>query len=158
MTNNDVLRRVRYVFDFDDAKMVALFGLGGGEVTREQVSAWLKRDEDPAFEACPNVQLATYLNGLIVERRGKKDGPMPVPERRLTNNIVLKKLRIALDLRDDGMLETLKLAGFEFSKHELSALFRKPDHKHFRPCQDQVLRSFLKGMQFKYRTDTAAEE
>jgi uncharacterized protein YehS (DUF1456 family) len=158
LTNNDVLRRVRYVFDFDDAKMVALFGLGGGEVTREQVSAWLKRDEDPAFEACPNVQLATYLNGLIVERRGKKDGPMPVPERRLTNNIVLKKLRIALDLRDDGMLETLKLAGFEFSKHELSALFRKPDHKHFRPCQDQVLRSFLKGMQFKYRTDTAAEE
>lgn len=158
MTNNDVLRRVRYVFDFDDDQMIALFALAGGQVSREQVSAWLKRDDDPAIEPCPDVQLATFLNGLIVDRRGKREGPPPKPEQRLTNNIILRKLRIALNLRDDGMLAVLALAGFEFSKHELSALFRKPSHKHFRPCQDQVLRTFLKGMQIKYRGDAAGAE
>lgn len=155
MTNNDILRRLRYAFDFDDAKMIALFGLGGGETTREQVSAWLKRDEDPDFEACRDTQLAIFLNGLISDRRGKRDGPPLEPERRLTNNIILRKLRIALNLRDEGMLELLALAGFAFSKHELSALFRKPGHRHFRECQDQVLRNFLKGVQLSFRDEPA---
>ena len=157
MTNNDIMRRVRYVFDFNDAKMVALFEQGGGQVTEDQIVAWLKRDDDPDLQACADIQLATFLNGLICDRRGKKDGPQPEPERRLTNNIILKKLRIALNLRDEGMLEILGLAGFEFSKHELSALFRKPGHKHFRACQDQVLRNFLKGMQNKFRAEPESE-
>lgn len=153
MTNNDILRRIRYVFDFDDARMIALFALGGATVTREQVSAWLKRDDDPAFDACPDVALATFLNGLITHRRGAREGPKPAPEQRLTNNLILRKLRIALELRDDGVLALLRLAGLSFSRHELSALFRKPGHKHYRVCQDQVLRNFLQGMQRKYRPD-----
>ena len=74
MTKNDVLRRVRYTFDFGDSKMIALFALGGIKVSREQVSDWLKKDEDPAFKTCPDRALAAFLNGLITDRRGKKDG------------------------------------------------------------------------------------
>lgn len=151
LTNNDILRRIRYAFDFNDYKMITLFDLGGESVTREQISAWLKRDDDPAFQECIDTELAIFLNGLISDRRGKKDGPLPEPERRLTNNVILRKLRIALNLRDEGVLDLLKLAGFHISKHELSAFFRKPGHKHFRQCQDQVLRNFLKGMQLKFR-------
>jgi uncharacterized protein YehS (DUF1456 family) len=151
MTNNDILRRIRYVFDLDDTKMVSLFALADRTVTRAETSDWLKKDEDPAFQACSDVVLATFLNGLIIDKRGKSDGPARTPEERLTNNIILTKLKIALALQADDMIEILGLAEFIVSKHELTALARKPGHKHYRKCQDQLLRNFLLGMQRKYR-------
>ena len=151
MTNNDVLRRIRYTFNFDDRKMIAIFGLAGLEVTRAEISDWLKKDDDPDFKSCNDVSLATFLNGLIIDKRGKKDGPQPVPETTLTNNIIFRKLKIALNLQAEDVLALIKQADFSMSKHELSAFFRKPDHKHYRTCKDQVLRYFLKGVQLKYR-------
>ncbi|RJQ13308.1 MAG: DUF1456 family protein [Nitrospiraceae bacterium] len=155
MTNNDILRRVRYAFDFNDSKMIALFGLADHQVTREQISNWLKKDDDPSYQECSDSEMAIFLNGLIIDRRGKKEGPQPGPEQRLTNNIIFKKLRIALNLKAEDILEILGLAGMRISEHELSAFFRRPDHKHYRECKDQVLRNFLKGVQLKYRPDTA---
>lgn len=151
MTNNDVLRRIRYTFDFDDSKMMAIFALADHQVTREQISAWLKRDDNPAFQKCSDAQLAVFLNGLINDQRGKKEGAQPAPEQRLTNNIVFRKLKIALDLKTEDILEILALTDVHISKHELSAFFRKPGHKHFRECKDQVFRNFLNGVQLKYR-------
>ena len=151
MTNNDILRRIRYAFDFSDSKMIAIFGLGNLEVTREQVSDWLKKEDDPAYQNCTDTQLAIFLNGLIIDKRGKKEGPQPEPEKRLTNNIIFRKLKIALDLKADDVLDILALANLRISKHELSAFFRRSDHKHYRSCKDQILRNFLKGMQLKYR-------
>lgn len=151
MTNNDVLRRIRYTFNFDDAKMIAIFGLAGLEVTRAEISNWLKKDDDPDYQKCSDVILATFLNGLINDKRGKKEGPQPEPETSLTNNIIFRKLKIALNLQAEDVLTLLKRADFTISKHELSAFFRKPGHKHYRECKDQVLRYFLKGVQLKYR-------
>jgi uncharacterized protein YehS (DUF1456 family) len=156
MDNNDILRRLRYAFDFEDSKMIALFGLGDLPVTREQISNWLKQEDDPAFAACSDTQLASFLNGLIIDKRGRKDGPSPPAEKSLTNNIVFMKLKIALNLQADAVLGILLLAGFRLSKHELSALFRKPGHKHFRVCNDQLLRNFLNGLQLKYREHSEA--
>ena len=151
MNNNDVLRRIRYTFNFDDAKMIALFALGGAQVSRDEVSGWLKKSDDPDYRKCDDVQLATFLNGLIVEKRGKKDGPQAVPEKQLNNNIILRKLKIALDLQADDVQALIKKPDFSLSNHELSAFFRKPGHKHYRECKDQVLRYFLSGMQNRYR-------
>jgi len=151
MTNNDILRRIRYIFDINDSKMIAVFELADHQVSREQISDWLKNDDDPAYQACNDTTLAIFLNGLINDKRGRKEGAQPEPEKRLTNNIILKKLKIALDLKSEDLLEILQLAGFQFSKHELSAFFRKPGHKHYRECKDQILRNFLKGLQLKYR-------
>ncbi|MCP3875169.1 MAG: DUF1456 family protein [Desulfobacteraceae bacterium] len=151
MTNNDILRRIRYTFDFDDSKMMAIFGKADLSVTRAQVSDWMKKEDDPAFKELSDILLATFLNGLINEKRGKKDGPQPKPETRLTNNIVFRKLRIALDLKADDIMDILALANSNISKHELSAFFRKPTNRHYRNCKDQVFRKFLKGVQLKYR-------
>ena len=151
MNNNDILRRIRYTFDFSDSKMIALFALADHAVTREQISDWLKKDDDPAYQNCSDTLLATFLNGLIIDRRGEREGPPPVPEKRLTNNIIFTKLKIALNLKADDILQILGLNGFRLSKHELSAFFRKPGHKHYRECKDQCLRSFLMGVQIKYR-------
>ena len=151
MTNNDVLRRIRYAFDFNDSKMIAIFGMADHEVTREQVSNWLKKDDDPDFEEFADIDLAIYLNGLINDRRGKREGAQPEPEKRINNNIILRKLKIALDLKAENILEILALSDIDISKHELSAFFRKPEHKHFRKCKDQILRKFIDGVQTKYR-------
>ncbi len=153
MTNNDVLRRLRYAFDFNDSKMIAIFGLADHKVTREQVSDWLKKDEDPAFQKCNDNQLAIFLNGLINDRRGKKEGTQPELEKRVNNNIILRKLKIALDLKTEDILEILALTETYISKHELSAFFRKPDNKRYRDCKDQILRNFIEGVQLKYRNN-----
>lgn len=151
MTTNDVLRRVRYMFDFGDDEMIAIFAHAGRTVTRAEVSDWLKRDEDPSFQAMRDVDLATFLDGLIIEKRGRKDGPPRVPEEHLTNNIILAKLKIALSLKSDDMIALLDSVGFSVSKHELTALSRRRGHKHFRECQDQLLRKLLQGLQRKLR-------
>jgi uncharacterized protein YehS (DUF1456 family) len=147
------LRRIRYIFDFNDTKMIAIFALADCQVTREQVSDWLKKEEDPSYQNCNDNELAIFLNGLINDKRGKKEGPQHPPEKKLTNNIIFRKLKIALDLKNEEVLEILALADLRISKHELSAFFRKPEHKHFRVCKDQVLRNFLIGLQVKYRAE-----
>lgn len=154
MTNNQILRRLRYAFDFNDTSMMRIFAHGGLEVTRAQVSDWLKKDEDPASTLIDDLELARFLNGLIIEKRGRKEGPQPEPESKLNHNIVFRKLKIALDLKDDDILAILQLTDFRLSKHELSAFFRRPDHHHYRACQDQVLRNFIKGVQLKLRQDS----
>jgi uncharacterized protein YehS (DUF1456 family) len=151
MTNNDVLRRIRYIFDLNDSKMMSIFALADLKVSREQISNWLKKDDDTDYKACTDEQMATFLNGLIIEKRGKREGPQPVPEKKLNNNVIFRKLKIALNLKNEDILELLALADLRISKHELSAFFRREDHKHYRVCKDQILRNLLKGIQLKYR-------
>jgi uncharacterized protein YehS (DUF1456 family) len=153
MTNNDVLRRIRYIFDLSDSKMIAIFKLADDDVSREEISDWLKKDDDPAFKNCSDTKMAIFLNGFINKRRGKREGAQPEPETRLNNNIIFTKLKIALNLKAEEIIEILALAGFHIGKHELSAFFRRPNHKHYRECQDQILRNFLKGVQLKFRED-----
>ena len=154
MKAKDIFRRIRYILDLDDARMIAVFAEAERDVTRAQISAWLKKDDEPNCEEYTDAIFATFLNGLINQKRGKKDGPQPDPEEILNNNVVLRKLKIAFDLQADEMLSILSLADLYISKHELSALFRRPGHKHYRDCKDQFLRNFLKGMQIKYRGES----
>ncbi|MGF1700800.1 DUF1456 family protein [Photobacterium makurazakiensis] len=151
MLNNDILRRIRYTFDFNDSAMINIFAAAEHEVTREQVSNWLKKEDDSAFVKCTDRELAIFLNGLINEKRGKKEGAQPEPESRLTNNMIFMKLRIALNFKAEDILDVMKSEDFNMSKHELSAFFRKPDNKHYRECKDQILRNFLLGVQNKFR-------
>jgi len=153
MTNSDLIRTIRYIFDFKDPKMVDLFKAGGLDVKREQVANWLKREEEPFFETIVDIDLAAFLNGFIVENRGKKEGDDPKPEKTLTNNIIFRKLRIALDLKEDDVLEILSSVGMHISPHELSAFFRKPSQAQYRPCKDQILRNFLRGLQKRCRKE-----
>jgi uncharacterized protein YehS (DUF1456 family) len=145
-----VLRRLRYTFNYNDKQMIALFSSAGVEVTREKVSQWLKKDDDADFVSCFDIDLAAFLNGFINEKRGKKPGVQAVPEKRLTNNIILTKLKIALNLKAEELIELLETVDFRLNKPELSAFSRKTDHKHYRECKDQVLRNLLQAIDKKY--------
>ncbi len=147
MTNNDVLRNVHQIVVLDAAGIVAVFAQAEHAVTAEEVTAWLKDADEVALG---DVLLATFLNGLINDQRGKKDGPQPVPEEIIDNNIVFRKLKIALDLQADDILEILASEGVDLSRHELSAFFRKQKHKHYRACNDEVLQAFLDGVKSRF--------
>ena len=151
MTNNDIFRRIRYTFDLKDNTIVKIFALADVSVTQEQVTAWLKKDEDDAFVTMKNKELASFLNGFISFKRGKREGPQPAPESQLNNNMVFQKLRIALNMKAEDILEVFEQVGFPLSAHELSAFFRKPSHKNYRECKDQMLRNFLMGIQLQLR-------
>lgn len=151
MSNNDVLRILRYTFDFNDFMMMDIFGKGGLSINREEVSSWLKKDDDEGFKAIYDKDLAAFLNGLIILKRGPKEGTAPAAEKSLSNNLILRKLKIALNMKDDDMLDIFARKGFRLSRHELSAFFRNPNQPQYRQCKDQVMRNFLMGLQLKFR-------
>lgn len=157
MTNNDCLRRIRYIVDFSDSQMIAMFASMDQQVSREQISAWLKKDDDPGYQQCDDTMLAIFLNGLISHKRGKRDGAKSEPEKKLNNNMIFMKLKIAFNLQAEEILSILALAELRISKHELSAFFRRPGHKHYRECKDQILRNFLRGLQLRYRGEDEPE-
>jgi len=147
------MRRLRYTFNFNDKQMVALFASADVVVTREQISQWLKKDNDSDFVSLFDTQLAIFLNGLINNKRGKKPGAQVAPEKRLTNNIILTKLKIALNLQAEELIALLSDVGFRLSKPELSAFSRKVGHQHYRECKDQVLRNLLQAIDNKYHVE-----
>ena len=152
MVNNYTLRSIRYMLSLSDAKMVEIAKLGGVEVEREEMVSWLKPEDDPDYKECSDYVMGHFLNGLIFFRRGKDDRfPTPEVESVMTNNIVMKKLRAAFALQDTDLIDIYASVDFRVSKPELSAIFRKPDHKNYRKCGDQLLRYFLKGLTLKIR-------
>ncbi|WP_042461306.1 YehS family protein [Neobacillus dielmonensis] len=170
MDNNDILIRIRYALDIKNTEMADIFKLGGIKVTKEEVMKILVKtqdsyDEDGDFAdneeqiRCTNSMLESFLNGLIIFKRGRQDpkpGQPATPEMTLknnanVNNVLLKKLKIALALTSEDMLDIFEEAGVRVTKGELSALLRKEGHKNYKECGDKFARNFLKGLALKYR-------
>lgn len=155
MTNNDILRQLRYALNINDSTMVEIFKLADHEIEQSNLTGLLKKEDEEGFVICSDDVLGYFLDGLILHKRGRKEikpGETRKSDSRLTNNTILKKLRIALELKEDDMLGILKLANVDISKSELTALFRKEGHKNYKECGDQFLRKFLKGLSIRYRT------
>jgi uncharacterized protein YehS (DUF1456 family) len=147
MTNNYILRNIRYALTLDDSTMIEIFGLSEHDVDPATLSALLKKEDEQGHIACSDEIMGSFLDGLIIHKRGRKETqPGRAKPAALTNNDILKKLRIALELKEDDMLNILKLGDVEISKSELTALFRKKGHKHYKECGDQFLRYFFKGL------------
>ncbi|MEO6102142.1 MAG: DUF1456 family protein [Pseudoxanthomonas sp.] len=154
MINNDVMRSIRYMLDLGDAKVVEVIRLADADfpIEKADVAGLLTKEGEDGFVPCSDRVLAHFLDGLVFHYRGRDESLPPRPvETRISNNLVLKKLRVAFQLKDVDMHEIFERAGFPLSKPELSALFRQPGHKHYRPCGDQILRNFLKGLTLRYR-------
>ncbi|AXI07754.1 DUF1456 family protein [Oceanobacillus sp. 143] len=172
MNNNDILIRLRYALDIKDTEMVKIFQLGGIEVTAEEVKNILTKTKDSYDDEfgsvddmnhdnipCDNFMLESFLNGLIIYKRGKQEPkpgntesqPMMIKNNDSVNNVLLKKLKIALTLTSEDMIDILKEAGVVISKGELSALLRKEGHSNYRKCGDRFARNFLKGLGMRHR-------
>jgi uncharacterized protein YehS (DUF1456 family) len=152
MLNNDVLRSLRYTLDISDAQMVDIIKLSGKQVALNDLAAMLKKDDEEGFTPCDDELMAHFLDGLVYFKRGKDDSrpaqPLELP---ITNNTVLKKLRVAFELKEDDMHTIMNSVDCPVSKPEMSALFRKFGHSNYRTCGDQFLRNFLKGLTLRVR-------
>jgi uncharacterized protein YehS (DUF1456 family) len=150
MTNNTILRGIRYILNIRDAKLVEIAKLGGCEVTEAQIVSYLTKEEEPGYIECPHEVLSRFLDGLVIYKRGKRDpqdASLPPLEIPVTNNTVLKKLRVAFELKDTDIIALIEKSGtLKVTKSELSAFFRSRDHRNYRECGDQFLRNLLKAM------------
>ncbi|MDP3979000.1 MAG: DUF1456 family protein [Pseudomonas sp.] len=152
MLNNDVLRSLRYTLDINDAQLAEIIRLSGKEVELETLDALLKKEDEDGFVACDDELMAHFLDGLVYFKRGKDDSRPAQPfELPVTNNMVLKKLRVAFELKEDDMHAIMQSVDCPVSKPEMSALFRKFGHSNYRTCGDQFLRNFLKGLTLRVR-------
>lgn len=149
MTNNDILRRLRYALNLKDVTVIEIFKLADYDIEKYTVVDMLRKEEDESYLECSDDVLGLFLDGFIIYNRGKRD-VLPTTNKilvaDLTNNEILKKIRIALTLKDDEIIEILKLVDFKISKSELNALFRKKGHKNYKECGNQFLRNFLQGL------------
>ena len=170
MDNNDILIRLRYALDIKNTDMVEIFKLGNVEVTKDEVLKILTKspdsydDDEEEVEnddqiKVNNSMLESFLNGYITFKRGKQDPKpgqsetpaMPAKSNESVNNMLLKKLKIALALTSEDMLDIFEKAGITVTKGELSAILRKEGHKNYKQCLDKYARNFLKGLALKYR-------
>jgi len=150
--NNLVLRRLRYALNLREATIAEIFQLADEKVTLGHITNLLKKEQEQGFAECSGAQMSLFLDGLIIQLRGVREGaPAPQKDATINNNMILKKIRIALELQEDDMLEIMNIADFKFSKSELSAFFRKVGSRQYKPCGDQMLRNFLIGLCEKKR-------
>lgn len=151
MTNNDYLRSIRYILNVNDQKFLDIIKLGGEQnLSLEEVTDFLRHEEDDLYLKADDQLVHSLLDGVIILKRGKDETKTPPPlEYPMTNNIVLKKLKVAFSLKEDDMHEIVALAGFKIGRSELSAFLRKKGHENYRECGDQFLRNFLKGLSLK---------
>ena len=160
MIHNDVLRRLRYALAINDTAAISIFKLVNYDMDIDYLHAVMKREDEEGYLPCRDKIIALFLDGLIIKNRGRQEGQPPQtlgPKERLSNNEVLRKIRIAMSYKDDDMIAVLKLANFRISKGELSAFFRKPDHRNYKPAGDQVVRNLLQGMVKKHRPDSTRQ-
>jgi uncharacterized protein YehS (DUF1456 family) len=160
MTNNDILRRLRYALNYNNSTLIEIFKLSGHEIGPFEVDNLLKKEEEDGYVECSGPVLELFLDGLVIYKRGRQDdrpGQVQQATALLTNNDILKKIRIALELKEEDMLSILKLADVGISKSELSALFRREGQKNYKACGDQFLRNFLQGLTIRYRGDRSPD-
>lgn len=147
MTNNDTLRRLRYALNINDADVAEIISLTGRPTKAEEVAAWLKHEDEVDYVEFKDPDLCRFLDGLIIKKRGPHpSGNAQEPLAFLSCNEVLKKLRIALELKEEGVLAVFKKAEFNVTKAELGSFFRKEGHRNYRKVPEQVLRKFIHGL------------
>lgn len=148
MLNNDILRRIRYALRLNDDSMLEIFKIGGTVLDSVKLTNILKKEDDEGYAPLNNKSMTAFLDGLITKKRGVKENSAQLPAitEIFNNNMILRKIKIALEFKEEDLLAIFKRSGMEVSKSELSALFRQKDHKHYKECGDQFLRNFLTGL------------
>ena len=154
ISTNEILYRIQKALNLSMEDMLEAYKLEGYKMDGVHLDALLKRRQETGFELCSYEELGLFLDGLVTLKRGpspKKDDNQVVE---LTNNLILKKLRIALELKEAETEIIFGLAEVELTKQQLASLFRKESHKNFKPCSGELLMSFLEGLdEFYYVGD-----
>ena len=148
MSTNNILQSCFRTLNISEETMVEIFKLGDFDVKPNTLSGYLKDIDDKEFLDCGYEALGSFLDGLILYKRGESKNKSKSDEDvRLNNNLILKKLRIAYELKEVDMYAIFSAVDINITKGELSSLFRKEGHKNYRACPDSILQLFLEGLE-----------
>jgi uncharacterized protein YehS (DUF1456 family) len=154
MKNNDILRRLRYALDISDVKMIEIFGKSNFNVNKDEIRNMLKKEDEEGFYNVNDRIMTLFLDGFVIFKRGDNPKKEEVKkEKKLTNNEILKKIKIALSLKTEDILELMELAESPISKSELGAVLQKKDHKNYKECGDKYIKKLLQGLTIKFRNN-----
>ncbi len=147
MNTNDILYKIQKALNLSQDEMIEAYKLTDYTMEASHLDALLKRRQDDGSKLCSYEELGVFLDGFVILKRGpspKKKNDNEVVE--LTNNLILKKLRIALELKEAETEIIFSLGEAELNKQQLASLFRKEGHKNFKECSDELLMAFLDGL------------
>lgn len=159
ISTNEILYRIQKALNLTIENMLQAYKLEAYNMEEKHLKSLLSRRQEKDFILCSYEELGTFLDGLVTLKRGpspKKSNDDTVVE--LTNNLILKKLRIALELKESETEIIFGLAEVELSKQQLASLFRKEGHKNFKECSDELLMAFLEGLDEFYYIGGDMEE
>jgi len=151
LKTNDILYKIQKALTLSQEEMLEAYKLAKYNMDAEHLEALLKRRQDEGSKLCSYEELGLFLDGFVILKRGpspknsnneKKNDELV----ELTNNLILKKLRIALELKEAETEIIFSLGEAELSKQQLASLFRKEGHKNFKECSDELLMAFLDGL------------
>ncbi len=153
MKTNDILYKIKKALNLSQKEMLEAYKLAEYNMDTEHLDSLLKRRQDEGSKLCSYEELGVFLDGFVILKRGpspKKNNNDEIVE--LTNNLILKKLRIAMELKEAETEIIFSLGEAKLSKQQLASLFRKEGHKNFKECSDELLLSFLDGLDEFYFT------
>jgi len=147
LKTNDILYKIQKALSLTQEEMIEAYKLADYKMAATHLDSLLKRRQDEDSKLCSYEELGVFLDGFVILKRGpspKKENNDEIVE--LTNNLILKKLRIALELKEAETEIIFSLGEAELSKQQLASLFRKEGHKNFKECSDELLMAFLDGL------------
>ena len=147
MKTNDILYKIQKALNLSQEEMLEAYKLADYKMDAAHLDSLLKHRQDEGSKLCSYEELGVFLDGFVILKRGpspKKKNDDEAVE--LTNNLILKKLRIALELKEAETEIIFSLGEAELSKQQLASLFRKESHKNFKECSDELLMAFLDGL------------
>ena len=153
MDNNDIFRNICSAFKLTNNEIISIFNLGEEQLNTDKLKSYLVNPSSMNYSEMQDSILDSFLSGFIILKRGRLKDDTKYSNINLNNNIILKKLRIALSLKTEDIVEIFKKGGAKLSKNEVNAFFRNPMQNQFRICQDQYLRKFIVGLRKKHKND-----
>ena len=147
MKINDILFKIKTALSLTDKEMQETYSLTGFEMSQERLESILKRHQDKGFSEATYEELGLFLDGLVVLKRGEPSKKRDADEVfELTNNLIMKKLRVAMNLKESELVIIFALAEIVLTKRQIGSFFRKEGGKNFKPASDELLMAFIEGL------------
>jgi len=147
MQINDILFKLKTALSIDNESLIKAYALAEYEMKEERLNSILKRRQDKGYEDATYEELGVFLDGLVLLKRGPSDKVANDDEVvALTNNLILKKVRVAMELKEPELVILFALAEVSLTKRQIGSLFRKEGGKNFKECSDELLIKFLEGL------------
>ena len=147
MKINDILFKIKTALSLSEEEMIKAYALVDYTMNKERLKNILKRRQDEDYEEATYEELGIFLDGLVRLKRGVSDKVVTSDEAvALSNNLIMKKLRVALELKEPELIIIFALAEINLSKRQIGSLFRKEGTKNFKEASDELLMAFIEGL------------